>query len=350
MLYIRQIKHLARQLGVSVAHLEEVANNADLFCEELILIDPNKPDKQRSVLNVTGVLRRLQHALLRAVLMPKLKPSPYSHGGVHGRHIKTNIACHLDSVYALTMDISDFFPSISSNRVYKLFTQRFCCSPDVSRLCTMMCTHNYHLALGLITSPFLADQIISVVDKRIAGSCNKADLVYSRFVDDITISAKYNLDPKKSGIEKLIQNILADHGFTVNPSKTKSGRINTDIEITKLRINRGRPDIRKQYLTELERQIKDARNLAEGRKFEGPFYTRGQIFGRLNFVCWVNPGRRHSLINKFRAVQWDKVHKRSQELGLCKTTKVLRKAEEKINPIEVSRDIKIEAIGQMETS
>ena len=74
MLYIRQVKHLARQLGVSVAHLEEVANNADLFCEELTLIDPNKPDKQLSVLNVTGALSRLQRNLLRVVLIPKLKP------------------------------------------------------------------------------------------------------------------------------------------------------------------------------------------------------------------------------------------------------------------------------------
>ncbi|MCH8824517.1 MAG: RNA-directed DNA polymerase [Planctomycetes bacterium] len=340
MLYIRQVKHLARQLGVSVAHLEEVANNADLFCEELTLIDPNKPDKQRSVLNVTGALRRLQRDLLRVVLMPKLKPSPYSHGGVSGRHIKTNISCHLDSVHALVLDISDFFPSVSSNRVYKLFTQRFCCSPDVARICTMLCTYNYHLALGLITSPFLADQILHVVDHRIACACKKAGLVYTRFVDDITISGTYNLHPKKSGLAKLVQGILADHGFEVNPNKTKSGRLDKDFEITKLRIKRGHTDVRQEYITELERQIKDARNLADGRPFEGPYYTRDQIAGRLNFVCWVNPGRRRSLKNKFRAVQWNNVLIRSQELGLFKTIKELRSKKGKAIAIDVSSKLK----------
>ena len=154
MLYLRQVKHLARQLGVDACQLQDVVGNPERFCEELILIDPNRPHKRRCVLRVFGALRRLQRTLLHVVLMPKLKPSPVSHGGVRGRHVKTNLACHLDSVFALTLDISDFFPSISSNRVYRLFTQRLCCSPDVARLCTKMCTYNYHLALGLVTSPY----------------------------------------------------------------------------------------------------------------------------------------------------------------------------------------------------
>lgn len=328
MLYIRQVKHLARQLGVGACQLQDVVGNPERFCEELILIDPNRPDKRRCVLRVSGALRRLQRNLLHVVLMPKLKPSPVSHGGVRGRHVKTNLACHLDSVFALTLDISDFFPSISSNRVYRLFTQRLCCSPDVARLCTKMCTYNYHLALGLVTSPFLADQILNVVDTRIAGACRKADLVYTRFVDDVTISGKFDLRAGKSGFALLVQRILADHGFAVNPTKTRNGRLANDFEITKLRINRGHPDVRQEYLAELERQIRDARNLADGRPFQGPYYTRDQIAGRLNFVCWVNPGRRRTLRNKFRAVRWDKAWARSHELGLCKTIKELRRTEE----------------------
>lgn len=174
----------------------------------------------------------------------------------------------------------------------------------------------------------LADQILNVVDTRIAGACRKADLVYTRFVDDVTISGRFDLHPGKSGFAKLVQHILADHGFAVNPVKTRNGRLGSDFEITKLRINRGHPDVRQEYLAELERQIRDARNLADGRPFEGPYYTRGQIAGRLNFVCWVNPGRRRTLMNKFRAVRWDKARARSYELGLCKTIKELRRAEE----------------------
>ena len=53
------------------------------------------------------------------------------------------------------------------------------------------------LALGLITSPILADQMMDCVDDRIGGACRKAGLVYTRYVDDLTISGPYDLEQKR---------------------------------------------------------------------------------------------------------------------------------------------------------
>ena len=52
----------------------------------------------------------------------------------------------------------------------------------------------YHLALGLMTSPILADCLMMRVDQRIGGMCRKNKLVYTRFVDDITISGSFPID------------------------------------------------------------------------------------------------------------------------------------------------------------
>jgi hypothetical protein len=323
MLYIRQVKHLASHLGESVEHLKEVAESPRRWCEELELVDPAKPDKQRTVLNVFGPLRKLQARMLRHVLLPKLPVSQFSHGGVRGRHIKTNVQQHITSTFVFTADVSDFYPSVSHNRVYRLFVRDFACSPDVARICTKLCTYKHHLALGLITSPILADQVMRPIDARIAGVCRDARLIYTRYVDDITISGCFDL--QESGFANLVQRILSDHGFRANPLKNCFGRLADGVPITKVRVKRGRLDVRKQYVEEVERQIEDASALANGSDFLGPYYTEAQIWGRIQFVCWINPGRRQTLLRKYRAVAWRKASEEARKRGLVATKKSLQR-------------------------
>ncbi len=323
MLNIRQPKHLARHLGVSVESLMAVAESVSDWCEELELLDPAKPNKQRTVLNVTGLLRKMQAKMLRQVLLPKLAVSDFSHGGVRGRHIKSNVEQHIESKFVFTADISDFYPTITHMRVYRLFTEGFACSPEVARICTMLCTYKHRLALGLITSPILADQVMRPIDARIGGLCRDVDLVYTRYVDDIAISGSFDL--KESGFSALVQRILAEHGFKANPLKHCFGRLAEGVPITKIRVKHGHLDVRKEYVEELERQIADATVLATGGEFQGPYYTQSQILGRVQFVCWINRGRRQALLRKYRAVPWRKVSEEARRRGLIATKKSLRR-------------------------
>jgi RNA-directed DNA polymerase len=323
MLDIRQLKHLAHRLEVLPERLEEVAESPERWCEELLLNDPAKPQKQRTVLNIFGPLRKMQDRMLRGILLPKLSVSDFSHGGVRGRHIKSNVQPHLKSVFVFTTDISNFYPTVSHNRIYRLFVGDFGCSPDVARICTKLCTYKHHLALGLITSPILADQVMRPIDARIGGACRKAGLVYTRYVDDLTISGSFDL--QESGFSALVERILGEHGFEVNPSKHCFGCLADGVPITKIRVSRGHLDVRKEYFSELERQIADAARLASGGDFEGPYYTDGQIWGRVQFVCWVNSGRRRGLLRKFRAVNWKAVAEEARGRSLIATKKTLQK-------------------------
>lgn len=320
MLRIRRFDHLVRQLGVTRDRISEIADSHDECCREFLLIDPSRPTKERQVLHVTGSLRMLQNRLYSKILLRRLIPSPHSYGGTRGRHIKHNAMAHAKSSFAFTADISDFYPTISHKRVYNLFHNRFDCSPDVARMCTKICTFKYHLALGLVTSPLLADQVLSVIDKRIAEACNTAGIVYTRFVDDITLSADFDL--RSSGFANLIPRILAEHGFNTN-EKTEFGRLADGLPITKLRVKRGKLDVRAQYVEELERQLSDAARLAAGHKLEGPYYTEGQIRGRIEFVCWINPGRRRQLMARFKKIPWARVRQEAERRGLIVLKKEL---------------------------
>lgn len=325
MLRIRRTSHLLDALRTTAAQIAEVIESPDDYYEELLLRDPQKPDKPRQVVNVTGLMRALQQNLYRRVLLPKLQPSAYSHGGVTGRSIKTNAQPHIASKFAFRADISNFYPSVHYSRVYRLFVDWFQCSPDVSRICTKVATFRHHLALGLITSPILADQILRRVDSRVAGACAKMGLVYTRYVDDITVSGNFDLE--KSGVPALVERILAQDGFRANPNKYKFGRLNDGLTITNLRPVNGHLDVRREYLDELVRQLEDAASLARGDKFDGPYYTSGQILGRVRFVCWVNPGRQRELIKRFRSIRWQLVRKVAIERKYEVSRKTLTKVE-----------------------
>jgi RNA-directed DNA polymerase len=315
MLFIRKINHLAERLAVSPANLERLVDSPEQFIDELLVCDPRRPNKPRKVLDVHGSLRRAQRILHREILRRKLKPTSHSYGSVRGRDIKANALAHARSRFVFKTDISNFYPSVHHSRVYRLFAGEFGCSPDVARFCTRMTTFRHHLALGLITSPILADRLLLTIDQRIGAACRNANLRYTRYVDDITISGAFDLH--RSGFTSLVEGVLEEHGFQVNRQKHEYGNLNDDsIAITGVRIVDGRLDVQRDYAEELERQLADAASLALGGDFQGPYYTRDQIHGRIRFVCWISPQRKSRLLRKFRSINWDAASIEAQRKGL----------------------------------
>lgn len=327
MLGIQKIDHLARHLETTSEHLLYVSESADSYFEHLELFDPAKPEKRaREVVNVKGRLRILQRRLLQNLIRPKHQPSQYSHGGVRGRHIKSNVANHIESFFAFTTDIANFYPSISHKRVYNLFVNDFKCSPDVARICTKLCTHRHHLALGLITSPILADRLMLHVDYRIGKLCENHDIIYTRFVDDITLSSYYPI--KKGSFSTILVDILGSCGFKVNAKKHLEGleglgRLADGKCITKLEIKRGKICVRSEFFEEITNQLLRAHDLACCGKGGDHYYTPGQIYGRIQFVEWINAGQAVILKRLYRSIDWQKVESKARSIGLVATRKQL---------------------------
>lgn len=304
--------HLCRPLKSTYGHLHQTLENFDTFVNCLVRIDPRKPDKPRDVIDVRGAARELQNRLYKHVLLRKLWPSEFSHCGV-GRSIKTSALVHQHSKFIFKTDISNFYPSIHRTRIYRLFEQ-LGCSPNVARAMTRLCTFDNHLALGLVTSPILADRVLQTVDTRLGKMCNEAGLKYSRFVDDITFSGPF--DFSTSGFPDSVADVLSGHGLELNREKCEFGRLNGKTDITGVRVKNGKLDVRLAYAEELERQLSDAKSLATGEPFEGPFYTSNQIRGRIEFVAWINPGRGWQLRKRFRTISWNRHRQNAYTLNL----------------------------------
>lgn len=314
MLNIRQVKHLAHAVDLPVASLERAMKDPSAFIDEFWLVDPATPDKQRRVIAVSGDIRRFQTKFYERVLLRKCAPSDYSYGGIRGRSIKLNASVHSQSEFACKADISAFYPSIHHSRVYRLFASKLGCSPDVARICTKLCTYRCHLALGLITSPFIADQLMHRVDSRIGAACRRMGLVYTRFVDDITISGPFRLDT--CGINSILSDILRTEGFVSNAQKSTHADLGAGMVVTGIQVKRGTLNPTAEYLDTLKSDLLALRCLGEGGNFDRLYHTDNQIRGRINFVCWINGGRRTELQRMFNAVNWKRAAVEAENRGL----------------------------------
>jgi len=165
-LNLKHPRQLATLLQTPLHVLSGVLEWVDEDYEELILLDPRKPGKERKVVSPKGKVRRLQRQFYERILLPNLDRSLYSHGGVPGRNILTNVRPHLGQRFIFTADICDFYPSVHHQRIFKLFIGQGC-SAGIAHLCTRLCTYKHRLEQGLLTSPILADHMLRPVDERI---------------------------------------------------------------------------------------------------------------------------------------------------------------------------------------
>lgn len=176
--------------------------------------------KKREINAPVTSLKIVQRWLLEKILY-KIRASRYSYGFMRGeRKGSPLVHCaekHKESLYVLKMDLKDFYPSITREKVYYVFSN-IGYNMKVSNLLTNICVADNKLPQGAVTSPYIANLICRKMDFRIAGYCNKRDIVYTRYADDLTFSCD-NRDILRN-IYGMIKKIVEDEGFVLNKEKT----------------------------------------------------------------------------------------------------------------------------------
>ncbi len=130
---------------------------------------------------------------------------------------KQNAFFHAFTLYGLTIDLKDFFPSITADKIYTIFS---CLGYNnfAATILTNLCTLNGKLPQGSPCSPALSNIICITLDDRLIGLCKKRGIRYSRYADDMYFSC----DDKNLLLKnfKIIKKIIEDEDFTINENKT----------------------------------------------------------------------------------------------------------------------------------
>lgn len=163
--------------------------------------------------------------------------APCVHGGVRHRSIFTNAESHVRRAMVANLDVKDFFPTTTMNKVQDALGRNRVPS-DVAYLMARLTTHSPNgaepcLPQGSPTSTFLANLVFEPADTRFVRLCKRHNLNFTRYVDDITISGDRDFRDLRGS---LIQ-VITDCGYVVSVEKVRfTGRNKRQI-VTGLVVN-----------------------------------------------------------------------------------------------------------------
>ena len=194
-----------------------------------------------------------------------------------------NARLHLGARCLVTIDIKNFFPSITPSQVRAVFREILNCSPTISYLLTGLTTCRGRLPQGAPTSPLLANLVLSGFDGEIRAVCEQNGIRYSSWVDDLAFSG----DSASSVIGPVIATLIKA-GFRVSHRKIKSMGPK-DRKVLNNLVLGNIITVRKQYRARIRAGI---HNLTCGRvpAFEVGAYVEG-LKGNIGYLRLFDPGR-----------------------------------------------------------
>lgn len=247
----------------------------------------------------------VQHWILKEILN-KINPSEramaFRRGELFGT--KQNAACHVNTLYGLSVDLKNFFPSITEKQVFSTFAA-IGYNNFAATILAHLCTVDNQLPQGASTSPALSNIICIQMDKRLAGLCNKRGIRYSRYADDMYFSCDNKDILKKSFVP--IKNIIQSSGFEINEQKTHYQTPSGKKWITGITV------IQNSYTSELMAPKSIKRKIrAEIHTciFSGDYAMKSHILGEIAYVTYIEKetGRNYrEYISKYMSKTVEKV-------------------------------------------
>lgn len=236
---------LLAHLGVSPAELKEIWwYRGAMYKEFSIAKNSGKP---RLITAPNNRLKMLQRKL--APLLDQLyRVRNPVHGFVPDRSVKSNAEAHANRRYVLNLDLKNFFPSITENRIRGVL-RALGVDHRVSEIVARLCCYKGHLPQGAPTSPVLSNMICYRLDTVLLQIAKAARAIYTRYADDITFSAYqppaglFTTAIPPSGrfapkaLAANLNEAVIDNGFEINPDKAHYADRHARRIVTGLKIN-----------------------------------------------------------------------------------------------------------------
>lgn len=224
---------LADFLGMPLKTLTGLAYGPGMRSYSIFRIEKRRHGEYRRIEAPNRHLKKVQRQLAKE-FDEIYDPLPCVHGFLVGESIVENARGHVGKYAILKLDIKDFFPSITGDRVHGLFrSEPFCFPEKVAHTLTELVCFDHHLPQGAPTSPILSNFICHRMDKQLMSFASQHRLFYSRYADDMTFSSTsarffngvvHESETGEISLDKKLVSIIEGNGFTINQEKTHVAR------------------------------------------------------------------------------------------------------------------------------
>lgn len=322
---IKDDKALAEFLGIEYKKLRFLVYHRDV-----VLVDhyhrytiPKKKGGERNIAAPKSILKNAQRKILEEILS-KIPTSEYAHGFLRGKSVVSGAKAHMtqkssgtETQLLINMDLEDFFPTITFERVRGMF-KTFGYSGYIASMLAMLCTYcermpievrgeikyvktsNRILPQGSPASPMITNIICVKLDKRLSALASKYNCIYTRYADDMSFSfieEKDDLNLRK--FMGLTSKIVGEEGLNINKKKTRFLRKNNRQCITGVVINNEQIGVAKKWIKTLRAAIYNANKLKNSGVLI-PSKTINEISGMISWVKSVNAERYADIIEDGR--------------------------------------------------
>ncbi len=226
--------------------------------------------------------------------------------GFRKKHsIYTNAKQHIGYQQNLNMDIKDFFPSITQDRVVQVYKE-IGYSTDAADALGRTCCHEGRLPQGAPTSPYLANIVCKTMDMQLMDYARRHHMVYTRYADDMAFSG--DCDMSKHCVE--IERIIEQHGFEVNAQKTRIYTGKKRRMITGIVVKDDGLSIPRSYKRKLKQEIYYCKkfgvaNHLENTKAKKKVNFREYLYGKAFFIKMVEPNVGQRFLDELNEIHWE---------------------------------------------
>lgn len=294
---IYTIEELSTIIGFTPQTLFDVSNNIKSYFYYKRI---KKGAKIRVLTIPHGKLKAIQKELNKNLFQKAVLPIVIK-GGRKKISIFKNAEVHCGQKLVATLDIKNFYPSISSKRVYKVLISRGF-SSIVADILVKLTTCNGRVPLGFLTSPSVANIVLASMAYRFERLSEQHNLVCSFWVDDIAFSGSIRVEK----LENLFRKIVCQEGFEINEVKAIKFMTSSSRQaVTKLTLNSGRPKVMREYRRLLRTLLHKC--IVEGPKDQTDDCLkkfRRSLLGKISYVGSIDKEQGVRLKGQFTKILW----------------------------------------------
>ena len=279
------------------------ANNKKRYVS--FLIPKKKKGEFRNIDAPCKGLKTIQKCL-NLVFQSVYMPCEAAKGFVPNRSVVDGAMVHLRQRYVYNVDLKDFFPSITSGRVFKrLQSKPFCLNQEMASTVADLCCYtnadgNNVLPQGAPTSPTITNFICERLDRKLLRLAKAYKLKYTRYADDITFSGMEDVFDETGRFCQSLKHIIEEEEhFKMNAAKTRLLNRGNRQEVTGVTINE-KPNVPRKYIKQLRTLIHNwetfgyekaqevfLKHYHPTKHIEGQHHIENIIAGKLDYLKMV---------------------------------------------------------------
>ena len=289
MIVYKELASIEQDLGFSARTLYGLSNHLEKHYHNVFI--PKSDGSKRKLSVPDLILKRVQKSIADNILV-QFPVSRYAKAYKVGSSVQRNAQPHIGKKKLLKLDIEGFFDHILYSQVKDIVFCEEKFAEPIRILLTMLCYYKESLPQGAPTSPAITNIIMFDFDETVGAFCNKKNIAYTRYCDDMTFSGDFD----EGEVITFVKNELFKLGLFLKKRKTVVVPASKRQTVTGIVVNE-KLNITKEYKRNIRQEMYYIQKFGMDEHLNklGISDKRGYLLslkGRISFVLQTIPNNR----------------------------------------------------------